>query len=199
MNLDDFSYEENGRRYINPQVALDEENAFINNLRQTQAQDTAKINRDTSNLGTSVGNSSIGGLGGSEAYFNARYQTPQTNYSIANIRATAQAKALNDALTNELNKAKKRYSDAYAAAARRSGGGSGGSGGNNDNKSGWDGEPEEEERDSSSEDNNNNNNENTNTPPNKEDYYTTPQEQNKKLEEDTGVPSMIWNILRIFG
>ena len=119
MNLDQFSYEENGRRYINPQVALDEQNAFIDNLRQTQAQDNAKIYRDTHNLGTDVP-SNIGGLNGGESYFNARYQTPQTNYNISNIRATAQAQALSDALTNEYNKAKKRYTDAYRAAAKRS-------------------------------------------------------------------------------
>ncbi len=126
MNLDDFSYEENGRRYINPQVALDEENAFIQNLRNTQAQDNAKIYQDTHNLGTDV-SSNLGGLNGGEAYFNARYQTPQTNYTIANLREAAQAKALSDALNNEVAKAKKRYNDAYKAA--NSGGGSGG--GNN--------------------------------------------------------------------
>lgn len=126
MNLDDFSYEENGRRYINPQVALDEENAFIQNLRDTQAQDNAKIYQDTHNLGTDV-SSNLGGLNGGEAYFNARYQTPQTNYTIANLKEAAQAKALSDALNNEVAKAKKRYNDAYRAA--NSGGGSGG--GNN--------------------------------------------------------------------
>lgn len=115
MNLDDFSYEENGRRYINPQVALDEENAFIQNLRDNQTQDNAKIYQDTHNLGTDV-SSNIGGLNGGETYFNARYQTPQTNKTISDLRATAQAKALSDALENELNKAKKNYQDAYYAA-----------------------------------------------------------------------------------
>lgn len=118
MNLDDFSYEENGRRYIKPEVALEEENAFIQNLRDTQAQDNAKIYQDTHNLGTDV-SSNLGGLNGSEAYFNARYQTPQTNYSVANLKAAAQSKALTDVMNNELNKAKKNYSDAYNAAVKR--------------------------------------------------------------------------------
>lgn len=118
MNLDDFSYEENGRRYINPQVALDEENAFIQNLRDTQTQDNAKIYQDTHDLGTDV-SSNLGGLNGGEAYFNARYQTPQTNYSVANLRAAAQSKALTDVMNNEINKAKKNYSDAYNAAVKR--------------------------------------------------------------------------------
>jgi len=135
MNLDDFSYEENGRRYTNPQVALDEENAFIQNLRDTQTQDNAKIYQDTHNLGTDI-SSNLGSLNGSEAYFNARYQTPQTNSSIANLRSAAQAKALSDAINNEIVKAKKRYQDAYYAAQKSSGGGSGnggsGSGGDGD-------------------------------------------------------------------
>lgn len=118
MNLDEFSYEEDGRRYINPQVALDEQNAFIQNLRDTQQTRNAQIAQDTHNLGTDVP-SNIGGLNGSEAYFNARYQTPQTNYTIANIRAAAQSQALTDVMNNELNKAKKRYSDAYKAAVTR--------------------------------------------------------------------------------
>lgn len=118
MNLDDFSYEENGRRYINPQVALDEENAFIQNLRDTQGQRNAQIAQQTNGLGKNVP-TNLGSLNGSEAYFNARYQTPQTNSLIGDLRATAQATALNTALNNELTKANKRYKDAYYAAKDR--------------------------------------------------------------------------------
>lgn len=131
MNLDDFSYTENDRRYINPQVSLDEQNAFIDNLRNTQQENTAKITQDTQNLGTQVP-SNLGGLGGGTNYFKARYQTPQTNSAIADLRATAQAQALSTVMSNELAKAKKRYQDAYKAAKKRSGGG-GGSGGNGGN------------------------------------------------------------------
>ena len=118
MNFDDFSYEEDGRRYVNPQVALDEENAFIQNLRDTQGQRNTQIAQQTNGLGKNVP-TNYGGLNGSEAYFNARYQTPQTNSLISDLRATAQASALNTALNNELTKANKVYKDAYYAAKDR--------------------------------------------------------------------------------
>ena len=124
MNLDDFSYEDNGQRYINPQVALDESNAFIQNLRDTQQTRNAEIAKDTYNLGTAVP-SNLGGLSGSGSYFNARYQTPQTNTLIADLKASAQAQALSDVLNNEVAKAKKRYSDAYKAYQKRNSGGGG--------------------------------------------------------------------------
>lgn len=40
---------------------------------------------------------------------------------VANLRATAQAQALNDAMNNALAQAKQRYNNAYKAAQRRSG------------------------------------------------------------------------------
>lgn len=128
MNLDDFSYTENDRRYINPQVSLDEQNAFIDNLRNMQQTDTAQITQDTHNLGTNLP-SNLGGLGGGTNYFKSRYQTPQTNSMISDLRATAQANALSTLMNNEISKAKKRYNDAYRAAKKRSGGSGGGSGG----------------------------------------------------------------------
>ena len=128
MNLDDFSYTENDRRYINPQVSLDEQNAFIDNLRNMQQTDTAQITQDTHNLGTNLP-SNLGGLGGGTSYFKSRYQTPQTNSMISDLRATAQANALSTLMNNEISKAKKRYNDAYRAAKKRSGSGGGGSGG----------------------------------------------------------------------
>lgn len=120
MNLDEFSTVVDDRRYIKPQVALDESNAFIENLRNTQGQRTAEIAQDTYNLGTAVP-SNLGGLGGSGSYFTSRYQTPQTNEIVANLKATAQAQALNDAMNNALAQAKQRYNNAYKAAQRRSG------------------------------------------------------------------------------
>lgn len=120
MNLDEFSTVVDDRRYIKPQVALDESNAFIDALRNTQGQRTAEIAQDTYNLGTAVP-SNLGGLGGSGSYFASRYQTPQTNEVVANLRATAQAQALNDAMNNALAQAKQRYNNAYKAAQRRSG------------------------------------------------------------------------------
>lgn len=118
MNLDDFSYIDNDRRYVNPQVSLNEQNAFIDNLRNTQGQDTAQIRQDTYNLGTAVP-SNLGGLAGGSNYFKSRYQTPQTNSMVSDLRAAAQAQALSTLLSNEIGKAKKRYSDAYRAAKKR--------------------------------------------------------------------------------
>lgn len=107
------------RNYINPQVSLDEQNAFIGNLRNTQQANNAEINMQTQKLGTDVP-SSVGGLTGTNSYFSSRYQTPQMNSLAANLRATAQAKALNDVLANEQAKMQKRYNDAYHASQIRS-------------------------------------------------------------------------------
>ncbi len=115
LNSDEFTEVEN-RGYINPQVGLDESNRFIDQLRATQAQQNQQIARDTYNLGTSVP-SVQGGLGTNTpaglSYFTSRIQTPQTSSAVANLRATAQAAALNQALQNEQEIWKKRYQDAY--------------------------------------------------------------------------------------
>lgn len=121
-----------GRAYLNPQVALDESNTFIDNLRATQGQQNQEIISDTQMLGTDVP-SNLGGLTGAESYFTSRYQTPQTISTVANLRATAQAAALNQVLANEQEMWKKRYNDAYRAYQksqynRGNGGGSGGGG-----------------------------------------------------------------------
>lgn len=120
MNLDDFSTVIEDRRYINPQVGLDESNAFIENLRNTQQANTQEIAQDTYNLGTAVP-SNLGGLGGAGTYFTSRYQTPQTNDVVANLRSAAQAQALNEALNNRLAQAKEKYNQAYRRAQKRAG------------------------------------------------------------------------------
>lgn len=106
------------RYYLNPQVGLDESNKFIENLRSTQQQNTAQIAKDTAALGTDV-SSNLGGLGGGTDYWTARYSTPQTASAVANLRATAQAAALNQALENEQAIWKKRYNDAYRNYQKR--------------------------------------------------------------------------------
>lgn len=117
--LPDNEYTEfEGRTYINPQVGIDESNAFIENLRSTQQANNQQIKTDTYNLGTAVP-SNLGGLTGGEGYFTARYQTPQTVSLVNDLRATAQADALNKVLQNEQAKWKKRYNDARNANARR--------------------------------------------------------------------------------
>ena len=139
-----------GRAYLNPQLSVDEGNAFIDNLRAAQAQQNQQIANDTQMLGTDVP-SNLGGLvGGGNGYFTSRYQTPQTNSAVANLRTAAQASALNQILQDEQAMWKKRYQDAYRAQQRRAynrayGGGNGNSGGNNENKSTWTGDIETEE------------------------------------------------------
>ena len=106
------------RLYANPQASLDRSNAFIDNLRATQAQQNQQIATDTQRLGTDIA-SSQGGLGtntpANMGYFTSRLQTPQTSSAVANLRATAQATALNQVLENEQAIWKKRYQDAYRA------------------------------------------------------------------------------------
>ena len=121
LNSDEYT-EVEGRKYLNPQVALDESNRFINNLRSNQAQQNQQIATDTYNLGTNIP-SAQGGLGtntpSNMGYFTSRYQTPQTASAVANLRATAQATALNQVLANEQAKWQKRYNDAYRAYQQR--------------------------------------------------------------------------------
>lgn len=142
LNDSDF-VEVEGRYYTNPQVALDESNRFIDNLRSTQQANNQQIQTETYNLGTAVP-SNLGGLtspvtdgngGAGMSYFTSRYEVPQTNSAVANLRAAAQAQALNEVLANEQAIWKNRYQNAYRDYQRkaynrsRSGGGSGGGGG----------------------------------------------------------------------
>ena len=107
------------RTYVNPNTTVDETNAFIDNYRNLQQTNTNKIISDTHNLGTDV-TSNLGGLSGSGSYWKNRYQTPQTSSAVADLRATAQAAALNTALENEKNAWTKRYNDAYRNYQKRS-------------------------------------------------------------------------------
>ena len=131
MNPDEFYNFEN-RAYTSPTVSRDETLAFADTLRDVQAKNNAQIASQTQNLGTDV--SSIqGGLGGSEGYFRQRYQTIPSEVARNNLRATAQAKALNDLMTNAENQWKNRYNQAYRSAKARSSssGGNGADGGYN--------------------------------------------------------------------
>ena len=91
------AYDYEGNKYINPTLSRDEQMQFIDNLRSIQANNNAGIQTDTRNLGTDVVPTQ-GGLVGGEDYFLQRYQTPQVDSVVANLRATAQAKALSDVL-----------------------------------------------------------------------------------------------------
>ena len=115
---DSETYEYEGRRYIQPTLSSGEQEAFIDNLRDVQKQNNAQIAQQTQNLGTNVP-SNLGGLGGGEAYFTSRYQTPQVNEMTNNLKAAAQAQALNDVMTNYQNQLQNRYKQAYRRAQRR--------------------------------------------------------------------------------
>lgn len=138
-----------GRVYNNPQATLDRTNTFIDNWRAAQSMLNQQNTDATRMLGTDVPTVE-GGLTGADSYFTSRYQTPQTNSMVADLRATAQAKALNDVLANEQAMWKQRYQNAYRDYQRRAynrsyGGGGGNTGGNTGggNTSTWDGEIED--------------------------------------------------------
>lgn len=117
MKPEEFSeFEE--RVYLNPTTSREERLSFIDTLRETQARNTQQINTDTYNLGTHIP-SNLGGLSGSEDAFIAKYQTPQTNQMVADLRTAAQQTALNQALSNLQNAYKKRYNDAMLNYQKR--------------------------------------------------------------------------------
>ena len=112
------AYDFEGNKYINPTLSRDEQMQFIDNLRGIQANHNAEIQADTRNLGTDV-IPTQGGLVGSEDYFMQRYQTPQVDSMVANLRATAQAKALSDVLAGLSAQYKQRFMKARLNQERR--------------------------------------------------------------------------------
>lgn len=198
--LDENEFTEvEGRGYLNPQVALNESNTFIDNLRSTQQANNQQIKTDTYNLGTDI-SSELGGLGGNMDYFTSRYSTPQTSSAVANLRATAQAAALNQALQNEQEIWKKRYQDAYNAYQKRNWNRSNTSGGNNENQSTWEGEPklktldELEETETLYDDTST-----SSIPPNpySDEFNITGEEQTERISERSGLPEWLVNQLKI--
>ena len=191
-----------GRYYVNPQAALDESNDFITNLRNTQQANTQQITADTQALGTDVP-TNLGGLTGAESYFTSRYQTPQTASAVANLRATAQAKALNDVLANEQAVWKKRYQDAYRKYQKSvydrsysGGGNNSGSTGSTGNTSTWDGESELKTTDGEGTEQ-----QSQTTPPNpySDEFNITGEEQTERISERSNLPEWLVNVLKIFG
>lgn len=183
------------RVYLNPQVGLDESSAFIDNLRTSQGQQNQEIFQQTQNLGTGVP-SNLGGLTGGESYFASRFQTPQANAVTANLRATAQAAALNEVLANEQAKWQKIYNDAYRAYQRRSSGGGGNNSGADGNSSTWEGEPKTQ---STGDGGTESDDGETTTPPNpySDEYNITGEEQTERISERSGLPEWLVNILKI--
>lgn len=106
------------RAYIEPSLQPAQTETFIDKLREAQRANGQEITAQTEALGTTIP-SNLGGLTGAGSYFSSRYQTPRTNTLAQNLRATAQAAALNEALANEQAIWKKRYSDIYQNYQKR--------------------------------------------------------------------------------
>jgi len=126
MDASEF-YDLEDRRYVSPTVSRDEQLGFVDTLRDTMGRNTAQINAQTERLGTNIP-SSMGGLAGSGSYFTQRYQTTPLEARANTLKATAQAKALNDLMSNYERQMANRARQAYRSAARRAST-SGGSGG----------------------------------------------------------------------
>lgn len=106
------------RVYANPTTSRDEQVDFIETLRETMGNNLNQINQGTYNLGSQLP-SNLGGLSGTGETFETRYQRPQVGATAAQLRSTAQASALNTALSNLQNVYKKRYNDAMLKYQRR--------------------------------------------------------------------------------
>lgn len=111
-----YTYED--RAYIEPTLSRDEQLGFVNTLRDTIDKNTAQINTQTQKLGTDI-TPNYGGLTGSNSYFKQRYQTTPVQAQMATLKATAQAKALNDLMSNYQNQAANKYQQAYRSAAAK--------------------------------------------------------------------------------
>ena len=109
-NSETYTYE--GTTYLNPNTSRDEQLAFVDNLRATQDANNAQIAQDTHNMGTDVA-SALGGLNGSEGYFASRYQTPQVDSLVADLKTTAQYSALSKAMNNISSEWSNKYSSVY--------------------------------------------------------------------------------------
>lgn len=118
MDIDNYSYDFEDRKYLRPETSRDEQMGFIDTLRDTQAQNNQQIETQTHSLGRDL-TPDLGGLSGSGGYFQGRYQTPQTNATIANLKTAAQLSALNTVLSNMQTQAKQRYSKAQQAYQKR--------------------------------------------------------------------------------
>lgn len=116
MNNESYDFED--RKYVNPTLSRDEQLAFVDNLRNVQQNDMAKIVQDTHNLGSDLP-SNEGGLTGSEGLWNAQYVDPKVNEMVSSLKSAAQAQALNNILTNHQDQWQQRYNEAYRAAEKR--------------------------------------------------------------------------------
>lgn len=111
-----YSFED--KIYQLPEVSRDEQLRAADAVRANQQATNQEIRTQTEQLGTDVP-SIQGGLIGPESYFTARYQTPQTNAVVSQLRSAAQASALNQALSNLQAQWQERYQRAYRNYQKR--------------------------------------------------------------------------------
>ena len=119
MDNDNYiTLNEQGLAEISPTASSEMQQAFIDTYRQTQGEKTAQIGEQAHALGSDL-EAQYGGLHGPSEYIKSRYQTPQTESRIANLRTAAQLSALNQILQNEQARWKDKYSQAYRDAQKR--------------------------------------------------------------------------------
>lgn len=94
------------------------QNQFIDNYRNIQAENTAQIGTQAHALGSDLA-APQGGLHGPSSYWKSRYQTPQTESRVAELRASNQAQALNQLMQNDLAREQDKYNQAARAANAR--------------------------------------------------------------------------------
>ena len=144
MNPEEYYIGEDERAYVSPTVSRDEQFEFIDTLRDQIGKNNTLISTQTEQLGTDI-QPSLGGLTGSEGYFQQRYQTTPVETQVNTLKATAQAKALNDLMTNYAEQAKNRYQQAYRSAQKRTN--AGGTGGGDTEDGGFNKSALEDEED----------------------------------------------------
>lgn len=110
----DFKTSDSGLVQVNPEVSLNEQNSFINQLRNMPQGTNAQIDVQTRNLGSDLPDSR-GGLGGATNAFVAQEQVPKTSKMVNDLRATAQAQALSTALANIQADYQRKYKQAYSS------------------------------------------------------------------------------------
>lgn len=110
----DFITSDVGLVHANPQVSLNEQKTFINQLRNMPQRTNAQIDVQTRNLGSDLPDSR-GGLGGSTNAFVVQEQVPKTSKMVNDLRATAQAQALSTALANIQADYQRKYKQAYSS------------------------------------------------------------------------------------
>ena len=134
---DDKNYlylNDQGLAEISPTASRDAQESFIDTYRQMQAENVARVGDTTHALGSDLP-AYQGGLHGASEYWKSRYQTPQTESRVANLRTAAQAQALNQLMSNDLAREQEKYSqDARAAQQRANSGNTTTTSGDDENK-----------------------------------------------------------------